>query len=259
MKQILLIFCCVFVIAGHCFAQQSKSEGTDALLSLRPTITYKEKAKYTQDARDNGIHGTVLLSLVFGREGNIYSVTPITTLPNGLTEMSVEAAKKIRFTPAIKNGTPVSVRMSVEFSFALHYGNKRHQQRVIAFAFPLLTSENVDKLVQAFNKYSPDTHTTDIWLVVCEGKGVKQFPKPEQAEFRALQFQAVQFLLPQKQKIVERLMKKWDNDKIEDADLYTLDTLIFEGISLSPTEKQTRFRELHNQAVAAGLQQFKAK
>ena len=54
-------------------------------------------------------------------------------------------------------------------------------------------------------------------------------------------------------------LKKWEDDKIEDADLYALDTLFFEGVLLSPIEKQTRFRELHNQAVAAGLQQFKAK
>src|SRR5215475_11852917 len=32
---------------------------------LRPTILYREKAKYTVEARDNGVQGTVVLSVVF--------------------------------------------------------------------------------------------------------------------------------------------------------------------------------------------------
>jgi hypothetical protein len=41
-------------------------------------------------------------------------------LPDGLTEKAIEAAKKIRFNPAVKNGAPVSVRGQLEFSFNLY-------------------------------------------------------------------------------------------------------------------------------------------
>jgi Gram-negative bacterial TonB protein C-terminal len=38
-------------------------------------------------------------------------------LPYGLTERAIEAAKKIRFNPAMENGQPVNVRGSLEFPF----------------------------------------------------------------------------------------------------------------------------------------------
>jgi TonB family protein len=86
---------------------------------LRPTILYKEKAKYTLDARNNGIEGTVVLNVVFTANGRITSIRVIRGLPDGLTEKAIEAALKIRFNPAVKNGVPVSVRGNLEFTFVL--------------------------------------------------------------------------------------------------------------------------------------------
>ena len=37
--------------------------------SLRPTILYREKAKYTEEARQNKIQGTVVLQVVFNVNG----------------------------------------------------------------------------------------------------------------------------------------------------------------------------------------------
>jgi TonB family protein len=87
--------------------------------NLKPTILYKEKAKYTLDARNNGIEGTVVLNVVFTADGRITSIRVIRGLPDGLTEKAIEAALKIRFNPAVKNGVPVSVRGKLEFTFAL--------------------------------------------------------------------------------------------------------------------------------------------
>jgi TonB family protein len=87
--------------------------------SLRPTILYREKAKYTEEARRNRVHGTVVLNVVFGADGSINSIRVLRGLPDGLTEKAVEAALKTRFQPAVKNGTPVSVRGSMEFTFVL--------------------------------------------------------------------------------------------------------------------------------------------
>ncbi|HEU0179409.1 MAG TPA: TonB family protein [Blastocatellia bacterium] len=88
--------------------------------SLRPTILYREKAKYTEEARQNKIQGTVVLQVVFNVNGSITDVRVIRGLPDGLTEKAIEAAKRIRFNPAVKNGTPVSVRGSLEFTFNLY-------------------------------------------------------------------------------------------------------------------------------------------
>jgi TonB family protein len=88
--------------------------------SLKPTILYREKAKYTEEARQNKIQGSVLLQVVFNINGLITDIRVIRGLPDGLTEKAIEAAKKIRFNPAVKNGAPVSVRGTLDFAFNLY-------------------------------------------------------------------------------------------------------------------------------------------
>jgi len=87
---------------------------------LRPTINYREKAKYTQIARTNLLQGTVVLKAVFARNGEMQDIRVVRGLPDGLTRKAIEATQKIRFDPAIKNGAPVSVRGTLEFTFNLY-------------------------------------------------------------------------------------------------------------------------------------------
>jgi TonB family protein len=91
----------------------------DATNALQPRILFKEKARYTEEARQQGLRGSVVLSVVFGADARIYDIQIVRGLPQGLTETAIEAAKKIRFRPAIRNGAPVHVRMQVEFNFNL--------------------------------------------------------------------------------------------------------------------------------------------
>ncbi len=88
--------------------------------SLRPTIIYRERAKYTEEARANKIQGTVVLSVVYTFDGRITEIRVVRGLPDGLSESAIEAAKKIRFQPAVRAGQPVSVRGNIEFNFTLY-------------------------------------------------------------------------------------------------------------------------------------------
>ncbi|MFN7624643.1 MAG: TonB family protein, partial [Acidobacteriota bacterium] len=88
--------------------------------SLRPTILYKEKAKYTEEARQNKIQGTVVLNVVFTADGRITNIRVVRGLPDGLTEKAIEAAQRIRFNPAVKSGVPVIVSGYLEFTFILY-------------------------------------------------------------------------------------------------------------------------------------------
>lgn len=88
--------------------------------SLKPTIIYRERAKYTEEARANKIQGSVLLQLTYTFDGRITDIRVVRGLPDGLSESAIEAAKKIRFQPAVKNGQPVSVRGNIEFNFTLY-------------------------------------------------------------------------------------------------------------------------------------------
>ena len=87
---------------------------------LKPTILHRERAKYTEEARQNRIQGTVVLAIVFGDDGRIHDIRTIRGLPYGLTETSIEAAQKMRFHPATQNGKPISVRATLEFDFAIY-------------------------------------------------------------------------------------------------------------------------------------------
>jgi TonB family protein len=89
-------------------------------VSLRPTILYKEKASYTEEARNNQIEGQVVLKAIFGADGKIGSIRVVHGLPYGLTEQAIKAAQVIRFLPAVIDGKPVSVKGNLEFSFRLY-------------------------------------------------------------------------------------------------------------------------------------------
>jgi len=87
---------------------------------LRPTILSKERAKYTEEARQQKIQGTVVLSVIFGADGRIHDIRPVHGLPGGLTEEAIAVAQRIRFNPAVRGGKPVSVRSTIEYNFALY-------------------------------------------------------------------------------------------------------------------------------------------
>ncbi|HEY6401383.1 MAG TPA: M56 family metallopeptidase, partial [Blastocatellia bacterium] len=89
-------------------------------VSVRPKILYKEKAQYTEKAKNNKIEGNVVLNVVFSVDGKLSDIKVVQGLPDGLTENAIAAAQKIRFEPAVKDGQPVSVRGNLEFHFRLY-------------------------------------------------------------------------------------------------------------------------------------------
>lgn len=86
----------------------------------RARLLQKPEPQYTEEARRNGITGTVILRAVFSASGEVINIQAIKTLPLGLTEKAITAARRIRFVPAIKGGRPVSVHMQLEYNFNLY-------------------------------------------------------------------------------------------------------------------------------------------
>jgi len=60
-------------------------------------------------------HATLITTLL----RKITDIKVVRGLPHGLNENAIEATKKIRFKPAVKDGKPVSVRGQLEFTFIL--------------------------------------------------------------------------------------------------------------------------------------------
>lgn len=87
---------------------------------LRPTILYREKAKYSEEAREKRVQGAVVLLATFTASGQITDIRVLRGQPYGLTEEAIQAAKRIRFQPAVENGVAITVRAQLEYNFALY-------------------------------------------------------------------------------------------------------------------------------------------
>lgn len=83
-------------------------------------ILAKPRANYTDAARQNQVQGTVTLRVTFLANGSIGSISPVSGLPNGLTEQAIAAARGIRFEPAKVNGVAQTVTKQVQYSFTLY-------------------------------------------------------------------------------------------------------------------------------------------
>ena len=83
-------------------------------------ILSKARPGYTDFARVYEIEGVVILRVTFLATGEIGAVTAVNTLPFGLTDQAMAAAKRIRFEPKIINGTPMTVVRQVEYTFSIY-------------------------------------------------------------------------------------------------------------------------------------------
>jgi TonB family protein len=83
-------------------------------------ITAKQKAQYTDAARQNNVQGTVTLRVTFLASGSIGSIATIKGLPYGLTEQAIAAARAMRFEPEKVNGVPRTTSRPVSFTFNIY-------------------------------------------------------------------------------------------------------------------------------------------
>ncbi len=81
-------------------------------VDVRPFIAMKPEPAYTEEARQNQLEGTLLLKAIFSADGTINNIKVAAGLPYGLEENAIDAAKRIKFIPAMKDGKFVSTWMS---------------------------------------------------------------------------------------------------------------------------------------------------
>ncbi|HEX8127914.1 MAG TPA: energy transducer TonB, partial [Pyrinomonadaceae bacterium] len=89
-------------------------------VTRKAQILSKPEPLYTEEARKNQVTGTVRLRLVLGASGSISGIVPVSRLPDGLTEKAIEAARRISFTPAEKDGRRVSQYVTIEYNFNIY-------------------------------------------------------------------------------------------------------------------------------------------
>ena len=84
-----------------------------------PRLIHEERPRYTEDARQRGITGDVLLEIIVLRDGSVGDVRLLRRLGGGLDEQAIQAVRQWRFSPAEKSGTPVDVVVEVAVEFNL--------------------------------------------------------------------------------------------------------------------------------------------
>ena len=101
-------------------ADAVKNPFTGKEVDKKIRLGMKPEPSYTETARKNAVTGTVILKCVFRSNGSVTDIRLITGLPYGLSERAIDAARKIKFIPAIKDGKFVSMWMQLEYNFNLY-------------------------------------------------------------------------------------------------------------------------------------------
>ena len=84
-----------------------------------PVPIYKPEPPYSEEARKAKYQGTVVLLIVVDRQGDVTDINILKPLGMGLDEKAVSTVRTWKFQPALRNNTPVAVRVSVEITFRL--------------------------------------------------------------------------------------------------------------------------------------------
>ena len=83
-------------------------------------ILSKPRPGYTEEASKNKVQGNVILAVTFQADGTIGAVGVVKGLDHGITEATMDAARKITFTPEYQNGKPVTVTKQLEYRFRIY-------------------------------------------------------------------------------------------------------------------------------------------
>jgi TonB family protein len=86
-------------------------------VTTKAQILSRPHPLYTEQARKSGITGMVRLRMLLSFDGRVRHILVLKGLGGGLTEMAINAARGIKFTPAIKDGRPVSQFITIEYNF----------------------------------------------------------------------------------------------------------------------------------------------
>ncbi len=92
-----------------------------AAASSAVEILFKPRPAYTSEARRLQIEGEVLLEIQFTAAGELRILRVVHGLGHGLDESAAEAARQIRFRPALRASAPVDSTAVVHIQFQLAY------------------------------------------------------------------------------------------------------------------------------------------
>jgi len=90
-------------------------DGVSAPVALNTVV-----AQYSDQAQKADYQGVCLVQVIVDAQGNPQNPRIVRALGMGLDEKAIEAVRKYKFKPAMRNGTPVPVMITVEVNFRLY-------------------------------------------------------------------------------------------------------------------------------------------
>jgi TonB family protein len=84
-----------------------------------PRVTHSPDPELSEEARKKGYGGTCVLILVVDTKGLPQDIKVTRAAGMGLDEKAIEAVRKWKFKPAMKDGVPVAVKINIEINFNL--------------------------------------------------------------------------------------------------------------------------------------------
>ena len=99
---------------------QAKPKAAESVAKTIPAeITFKPRPAYTEEGRRLKVEGEVLIEVVFTATGQVRIQRVVQGLGHGLDESAIQAAQKIQFKPALKDGQPSDFQAVLHIVFQL--------------------------------------------------------------------------------------------------------------------------------------------
>jgi len=86
---------------------------------IEPIVIFKLDPAYPPQARENMIQGEVILEILVHADGSTEVLGVLKSLPYGCVDAAIDAAKRWRFKPALKEGKPVEAVGIITVEFGL--------------------------------------------------------------------------------------------------------------------------------------------
>ena len=120
MKLTSLVFVGLLVAGTAIMAQEPQVYQPGNGVSA-PKVVKNVNPHYTREAMDAKIQGTVLLLTVVREDGTVGDVKVSRSLDAkyGLDDQAVKAVKQWKFSPGLKDGKAVAVKVTIEMAFTL--------------------------------------------------------------------------------------------------------------------------------------------
>lgn len=128
MSRILsLIFCAIVIVFAVSASQGQQMQFyytysfEPAMITEPPELLGRLEVEFPEEARKQGVEGTVKVSCVLGEDGKIRDIKVLNDLGHGTGAAVSTAVQRLTFKPAKFQDKPAPMTMSVDYKISLYY------------------------------------------------------------------------------------------------------------------------------------------